>query len=118
MQRFLSSTLILMTLWMSTWLVTDIHIAYAADTHNPHPVFSLSVDDTASDEAIPPASEGGQDGHGCHFCSYDHGGHVGALAFQGSPATTFHPPASGYFPPYRFSFSPLTHPPFLRPPIV
>ncbi len=117
MKRFLSSLLILMTLWMSTWLVTDIHLVYAANAHNPHPVFSMQLDDTVEKATLLGSGEG-EDSHGCHFCSYDHGGHVGALAFQGNLTATFYPPSPGYFPPYLFTVSPLTHTPFLRPPIV
>ncbi len=117
MKRFLSPLLILMILWMSTWMVTDIHVLYADDGHNPHPVFSIQADDAAAG-IQDLASQAGDDSDGCHFCSYDHGGHIGAMAFPGNFIPTFLPPPSEYFPPYSFASSPLTHSPSLRPPIV
>jgi len=118
MKRFLSATLILMTLWMSTWLVTDIHVVYAGDGDHPHPVFSIQADDAGSHASDHPAGEGTQDHHRCHFCSYDHGGHVGAMVLP-EQLDLFCPHLpSGYLSPYFHSCSPHHHPPKLRPPIV
>ena len=118
MKRFLSATLILMTLWMSTWLVTDIHVVYAGDGHHPHPVFSIQADDAGSHASVDPADEETQDHHSCHFCSYDHGGHIGAMVLPMQWGILCPQPPNGDLLPYFRSCSPHIHPPKLRPPIV
>ncbi len=97
-------------------MVTDIHVVIAADQHHPHPVFSSQADLTPSTELGILQQSG--DGHTCHFCSYDHGGHIGALALP----EYFMPIAVErgiiLLPPYSFilSATPPSH--LLRPPIV
>lgn len=116
MNRFLSALLVIVTLWMSTWMVTDIHVVIAADKPLPHPVFSAQADLTPStDSGILQQTE---DDHTCHFCSYDHGGHIGALALPEHFLPIAMERGTTLLPPYSFilSATPPSH--LLRPPIV
>ena len=73
MRKCISCLLAICTLWMSTWLVTDIHDVAAADRNQPHPIFSAQLEPTDSDLEADFNIESPQ----CEICSYDHGGHVG-----------------------------------------
>lgn len=71
MRKFISCLLALCTLWMSTWLVTDIHDV--VDGNQPHPVFSSQAEPSDSDLMANFDRESSD----CGVCSYDHGGHTG-----------------------------------------
>ncbi|GAB4365525.1 MAG: hypothetical protein Kow0060_22970 [Methylohalobius crimeensis] len=104
---------------MSTWLVTDIHGVYAGDPSHAHP---LLIQQAAIEKDADLAQGAQEDGKGspshCHFCSYDHGGHVGTLALaEGASSVVPLLSASVSFA-YAFSWFYLTTPPRKRPPIV
>ena len=113
MNRPLSWLLIVMTLWMSTWLVTDIHVAHARGDHQAHPLFSVAADPAVATDDAPDGDDGS-----CHFCSYDHGGHVGGMAVPPDYALVLVSAPSSPPRADRFTFVPHTDPPTHRPPIV
>jgi hypothetical protein len=77
MRKSLSLFLAVITFWMSTWLITDIHDVASAAPDQPHPIFSAQTNHVAEDLQMGEDS----DSPHCQVCSYDHGGHVGqALA--------------------------------------
>jgi len=65
--------LALLTFWMSTWMVTDIHDWSIADSDQPHPVFSIQQTQHVSDSHLATQDHTPH----CGVCSYDHGGHMG-----------------------------------------
>ena len=73
MRKYISCLLALCILWMSTWLVTDIHDVAAADRNQPHPIFSTQLEASDSDLVVNFNTETSH----CEVCSYDHGGHMG-----------------------------------------
>jgi hypothetical protein len=91
MRAFIASLLTFMILWVSTWMVTDIHDLTSTGPDQSHPLFSSSSDLSAAD-LLDEADGAAPD---CHVCSYDHGGHVGqtlpmtapgiALRMDGAP---------------------------------
>jgi len=113
MNRPLACLLILTTLWMATWLVTDVHVPLQGGDHQSHPLFSFQVE---TGKPVPSDDAGG--GDSCHFCSDDHGGHVGGMALPPAffLAVTLVPRL--HPPPYHLHFSPRIQPPVHRPPIV
>ncbi|BCX88278.1 hypothetical protein MIN45_P0647 [Methylomarinovum tepidoasis] len=112
MNRLLCCLLIFTTLWMATWLLTDVHVVHAAGDHQLHPLFSMQP------EAGKEAVHGDPGDDSCHFCSYDHGGHVGGMALPPDFTVAVLTPPDSWPPPYRSHFSPLIRPPTPRPPIV
>ena len=75
MKRLSIFFLAFLTFWMSTWMVTDIHVFSNADqSHAIH-----SAQQTQSGSEIKSADQ--DHSQHCGVCSYDHGGHIGqALA--------------------------------------
>jgi len=75
MRSFIAYLLTFMILWVSTWMITDIHDLASTGPDQPHPLFSVSSDIhpansfDQSDDTVPD----------CHVCSYDHGGHMGQV---------------------------------------
>ncbi len=113
MNRPLACLLILTTLWMATWLATDIHVLSEGGDHQSHPLFSFQME-----TGKPAPSHGPGDGDACRFCSDDHGGHVGGMALPPVFFLPVTPVARLHLPPYRPRFSPPIRPPRHRPPIV
>ncbi|OQK18286.1 hypothetical protein AU255_10800 [Methyloprofundus sedimenti] len=86
MKRVSIYFLAFLTIWMSTWMVTDIHDWSLADANQPHPVFSVQQSQPGSD--IQTAST--DHNPNCEVCSYDHGGHMGqTLAARAYIAKSF-----------------------------
>ncbi len=117
--RPLALLLIPLQLWMVTWLVTDIHPARTPG-HHIHPLFSLVQVGSIHAGSVKPKGQPGErapHASGGHFfCSFDHGGHVGAMA---PPLVSLSLTLSSLpEPPPRYAFSLVTHtaPPPLRPP--
>jgi hypothetical protein len=81
MKRLSIYFLALLTFWMSTWMVTDIHNWSITDADQPHPVFSVQQTQFVSDSHTATQDHNPH----CGVCSYDHGGHMGqtlaSLAF-------------------------------------
>jgi len=112
MRKALSLLLIVMTYWMSTWMVTDIHDVVFSDDQ-PHPIFSAHSADSAiafqSGEETAPS--------GCKVCSYDHGGHFGQTLPATLAVVAFDPVGTGCRSFCPFGWISHTIPPKLRPPI-
>jgi hypothetical protein len=74
MKRLSIYFLAFLTLWMSTWMVTDIH-DIADNAHVVHQV--LANQHTQSDFGYQISSTEHEHNSHCGVCSYDHGGHIG-----------------------------------------
>ncbi|WP_022947087.1 hypothetical protein [Methylohalobius crimeensis] len=119
MKRTLSWLLSVSILWMSTWLVTDIHGVYVGARSHAHPLLIQQAAVEKDADLAKGQQEDGKDSSShCHFCSYDHGGHVGALVMleSANPMLLGVSEAASFA--YLFSWFDLTAPPRQRPPIV
>ena len=75
MRRLSVYFLAFLTLWVSTWMVTDIHDIAIADKHPAAQVLAIQHVHAGLDHQIA-SIEQEHDLH-CGVCSYDHGGHMG-----------------------------------------
>ncbi len=113
MRKTLSLVLIVMTYWMSTWMVTDIHdVVRGGD--QPHPIFSTHT--AAAATALQPGEETAPPG--CRVCSYDHGGHVGQTLPAMALVVPFDPRDTAAAPIHPCGRPSQTTSPDLRPPIA
>jgi len=72
MKRF-SVFLVFLTVWMSTWMVTDIHDLSIADQIHSDQYAGFNIE-----SHIDTIDEHDHNSH-CGVCSYDHGGHIGQI---------------------------------------
>ncbi len=102
------------TIWMSTWMVTDIHDLLIADDL-PHQVSSVQQTQSVSD-----SQSASQDHYShCGVCSYDHGGHMGqTLATLSFVAVNIPAQAAIKFPLHSDFWHTRSTLPGLRPPIA
>jgi hypothetical protein len=111
MRKCLSLLLIVITYWMSTWMVTDIHDVVAGGGEQPHPIFSAdSAIAFQSGEETAPSD--------CQVCSYDHGGHFGQSLPAALPVVAFDHVGTACRCFYPSGWLSHTIPPKLRPPIA
>ncbi len=113
MRRFGILFLAFVTIWMSTWMVTDIHDWAVEDNTQPHPVFSFNQ--TVSGDHLATATD--HQPH-CGVCSYDHGGHIGhtlAAISYFAPVIQSQSQINILHPDFWYSRSTI---PTLRPPIA
>lgn len=73
MKRLSSSILAFMVIWMSTWMVTDIHDLVNIETHHYVSVNAIEHAQSLSDHDASAEIHHSS----CGVCSYDHGGHMG-----------------------------------------
>jgi hypothetical protein len=114
MRKCLSLLLIVITYWMSTWMVTDIHDVVADGGDQLHPIFSAHSANSAiafqSVEETAPSD--------CQVCSYDHGGHFGQTLPAAVPFVIFDHLGTACRSFYLPGWLSHTIPPKLRPPIA
>ncbi len=104
-------------LWVSTWMVTDIH--NWSTLEQPHPIFftehtahqTITSESDATDDhqSVPHCRSG---------CSYDHGGHMGQTLPAIVKTPSFASTQSIIFSHYSAFWHFRIIPPKIRPPIV
>ena len=103
-----------LTLWMSTWLVTDVHEWSMLDDQHTHAQISTaSVSLMTTVQNIDHDHE-----HHSGICSYDHGGHVGQVLATVIYSTAFIPTQNSTIPISSEFWHTQISPPKLRPPIA
>jgi hypothetical protein len=114
MKRLSIFFLAFVTIWMSTWMVTDIHGWAEQENNQPHPVFSFNQT-VSDDDHLATVTD--HQPH-CGVCSYDHGGHIGhtlAAISYFAPVIQSQNQIDILHPDFWYSRTTI---PTLRPPIV
>lgn len=117
MKRVSIYFLAFLILWMSTWMVTDIHDIAIADEGHAIQIFAIQHAHSDLEHQISSA-EHEHDSH-CGVCSYDHGGHIGQTLAASSYIAENIPVQNSLNYPFQLDlwFSRNTSPK-IRPPIV
>ncbi len=109
MNRLCIFFLAFLTLWVSTWLVTDVHEWSMFDDQHTHTL--MSIPSTALFTEV-------EQGHHSGICSYDHGGHIGQAIVTILNYTALTPTQSFAPPHYSALWQAQIAPQKSRPPIV
>ena len=109
MNRLCTCFLVFLTLWMSTWLVTDVHEWSMVDDQHTHIQASI---------ASRPASSETEHEHHNGICSYDHGGHIGQAIATINDSTSYTPAQNSTLSLYSALWQTQIPRKKLRPPIA